>query len=99
GGGEAISRARRALEDWVVLGVETNRTLLRAVLDSEEFLSGDYSVDLVSRLGPPQKRPVPDAAWIAAALAFSSAAAPAGARGGAAASEPWDAPGSWRTGS
>jgi acetyl/propionyl-CoA carboxylase alpha subunit len=98
GRAEAISRARRALEDWVVLGVETNRTLLRAVLESEEFLSGDYSVDLVSRLGPRETRPAPDAAWIAAALALSAPAA-ASRAGAAAAPEPWDAPASWRAGS
>jgi acetyl/propionyl-CoA carboxylase alpha subunit len=34
----AIARARRALEDWVVLGVETNKALLSAVIDSKEFV-------------------------------------------------------------
>ena len=36
----AIGRARRALSEWVVLGVETNMPLLAAVLDSPEFASG-----------------------------------------------------------
>ena len=39
----AIARARRALADWVVLGVETNAPLLDAVLASEEFASGRYA--------------------------------------------------------
>jgi len=93
----AIARARRALEEWVVLGVETNHDLLRAVLASGEFESGDYSVDLVSHL-PARERPkAPDAAWVAAALAFSGPAPRAGAASPAVA-EPWDASTGWRAG-
>src|SRR5262249_1256207 len=43
----AVARARRALEDWIVLGVETNAPLLEAVLASAEFVSGNYATDLV----------------------------------------------------
>ena len=45
----AIDRAMRALSDWVVLGVETNRPLLAEVLRSEEFRSGRYATDLIGR--------------------------------------------------
>ncbi len=98
----AIERARRALHDWVVLGVETNRRLLAAVLDSEEFASGRYTTDLISRL--PAMPPVepPAAAWIAAARALGQAAvsrAAGTAEGPAPATDPWEEASGWRVGS
>ena len=66
----AIERARRALSEWVVLGVETNLPLLSAVLSSEEFASGSYDTGLVDRLPSRRDASVPDAAWVAAALAI-----------------------------
>ena len=93
--GAAIRRARRALEDWVVVGVETNAPLLAAVLESEEFVSGSYATDLVGRLSPLDLR-LPDAAWIAAAVALSERAAPQAAQG---APEPWSEASRWRSGS
>jgi acetyl/propionyl-CoA carboxylase alpha subunit len=90
-----IRRARRALAEWVVLGIETNRPLLKAVLESPEFESGRYATDLVSRLpalAPPRAS---DAAWIAAGLAFSERKPPAAARP---LREPWDAVSGWRAG-
>jgi len=91
----AVARARRAIEDWVVLGVETNLALLLAVLASEDFASGRYATDLVSRLPPLEDGPVADAAWIAAALELSS---PRTGSAPVARSEPWDAGTSWRVG-
>ena len=92
--GSCIARAHRALEDWVVLGVETNKALLSAVIDSEEFVSGNYATDFVPRLTLASPR-IPDAAWIAAALSFSDSkdgAVPVSLR------EPWDAATRWRAG-
>jgi acetyl/propionyl-CoA carboxylase alpha subunit len=98
----AIERARRALEDWVVLGVETNRPMLAAVLRSEEFVSGRYATDLVSRLPAPAVSEPPAAAWIAAARVLER---PAAAARGASPSEgpeppadPWSEPSAWRVG-
>ncbi len=94
----AIERARRALGEWVVLGVETNMPLLAAVVASEEFRSGRYDTGLVARLPPGAASPAPpDAAWAAAALAFAEpAAAPEGApsRG----RDPWNSLAGWRAG-
>jgi acetyl/propionyl-CoA carboxylase alpha subunit len=90
----AIARARRALVDWIVLGVETNLPLLSAALASEEFGSGRYATDLVPRLPALATPPVPDAVWIAAALELSAPAA----RGSDPRSEPWDAGTFWRAG-
>ncbi len=92
--GSCIARARRALEDWVVLGVETNKALLSAVIDSREFVSGYYATDFVPRLTLASSR-IPDAAWIAAALSFSDSRAEAVP---VVLPEPWDAATGWRSG-
>jgi acetyl/propionyl-CoA carboxylase alpha subunit len=95
----ALERARRALEDWVVLGVETNRALLSAVVASEEFASGRYATDLLSRL-PGLVRPVPPAAaWIAAAQSLSRAPEFSASDGARPAAEPWSNASGWRVGS
>jgi acetyl/propionyl-CoA carboxylase alpha subunit len=96
----AIERARRALADWVVLGVETNKRLLAAVLESEEFASGRYTTDLVSRLPPPRQAEPPAAAWIAAARVLGEAAAARAAIGGGdeGPADPWTEPSGWRVG-
>jgi acetyl/propionyl-CoA carboxylase alpha subunit len=93
----AIERARRALGEWVVLGVETNGRLLEAVLASQRFVSGAYTTDLIAQMPPLGGEDPPEAAWIAAALAPSPAAAggPSGASPG---TDPWDAGTSWRAG-
>ena len=97
----AIGRARRALAEWVVLGVETNMPLLAAVLDSPEFVSGKYDTGLVGRLPPGAAAPEPpEAAWTAAALAVSGPQAPAPGSGlsTSAVPDPWDGLAGWRAG-
>ena len=91
----AIERARRALSEWVVLGVETNLPLLQRVLDSRQFLSGRYSTDLIGGLPAAAPSDVPDAAWIAGALALGEGG---GAPDAPHRSEPWDETSSWRPG-
>jgi len=99
--GAAIARARRALSEWIVLGVETNLALLAAVLDAAGFVSGQYATDLVSRLPRGAGAPVaPDAAWIAAALAASEPSVRCAAAGAApSGGDPWDGLYGWRAGS
>ena len=91
----AIGRARRALSDWVILGVETNLPLLSAVLASEEFASGAYTTDLLDRLARPAPTKVPDVAWIAAALSLGGAGEAAGA---GPPRDPWNEVSGWRLG-
>jgi acetyl/propionyl-CoA carboxylase alpha subunit len=88
----AIERALRALQEWVVLGVETNGPLLQEVLRSDAFRSGDYSTDLVTSLPRSAPPPVPDAAWIAAALALREGSAAAAVR----VTDPWQSADGWR---
>jgi acetyl/propionyl-CoA carboxylase alpha subunit len=95
----AIERARRALAEWVVLGVETNGPLLSAVLGSEEFASGSYDTGLVGRLPSRRAPEPPDAAWVVAAWALQASGARVGPEGKVAprsASDPWSDAAGWR---
>ncbi|HEY6066690.1 MAG TPA: hypothetical protein VIY96_11055, partial [Thermoanaerobaculia bacterium] len=91
----AIARTLRALEGLVVLGVETNASLLAHVLRSPEFASGDYDTGILERLAPLAPPPVPPAAWIAAALALTERSGRGIARSAA---DPWEAANGWRPG-
>jgi acetyl/propionyl-CoA carboxylase alpha subunit len=94
----ALGRARRALADWIVLGVETNLPLLREVLDSGEFASGRYATDMVSHLPRRNEVPAPDGAWITAALTEASARESAEGHASSTASDPWRSLPGWRVG-
>jgi len=92
----AIERARRALTEWTVLGVETNAPVLEAVLGSDEFRSGEYTTDLVTRLPWTERAPAPDKVWLAAALALEDREETRGAE--TPGSDPWSALEGWRAG-
>ncbi len=99
----AVARARRALSEWVVLGVETNLPLLSAVLASPEFASGRYDTGLVARLPSRRGGHVPDAAWAVAGLALQGALgesrpsfAGASEDRSASAGDPWSGGSGWR---
>jgi acetyl/propionyl-CoA carboxylase alpha subunit len=92
----AIQRMLRAAKDWVILGVETNLPLLRAVLESEPFQSGRYATDLVASIALQDPPGPPPAAWIAAALAMSASGPAEAGRSGP--PDPWNEPSSWRAG-
>jgi acetyl/propionyl-CoA carboxylase alpha subunit len=93
----AIATGLRALSEWVVLGVETNAPLLRAVLADDAFRSGRYTTQILETLPRGEPRPAPDAAWIAAAVA-ESPPSPGAAGGPPIGADPWDAPSGWRLG-
>jgi acetyl-CoA carboxylase, biotin carboxylase subunit len=46
---EAISRMRRCLDEYVVKGITTNLTYLRAILEHSEFIEGSYDTTLLTR--------------------------------------------------
>jgi acetyl-CoA/propionyl-CoA carboxylase biotin carboxyl carrier protein len=92
----AIERAHRALEELVVLGIETNAPLLSALLRSDEFRSGDYDTGLVSRVPPPTVTAPPYPAWIAAAIALSEQRPTASDP--PASADPWSADSGWSPG-
>jgi 3-methylcrotonyl-CoA carboxylase alpha subunit len=92
----AIERALRALDELVVLGVETNVPLLARVLRSDEFRSGEYDTGLVSRLPRIEPAKPSDPAWLAAAIALAENA-DATPRPPSV-SDPWNAADGWRAG-
>jgi acetyl-CoA carboxylase biotin carboxylase subunit len=47
----AIGRALRALDEFEISGVPTTREVLREILDSDEFRSGDYSTSFLEEAG------------------------------------------------
>jgi acetyl-CoA carboxylase biotin carboxylase subunit len=47
----AIGRALRALDELEISGVPTTREVLREILDSDEFRSGDYSTSFLEEAG------------------------------------------------
>ena len=46
---EAIERARRALDEYVVKGITTNVSYLKAILSHPEFRGGDYDTGFLGR--------------------------------------------------
>jgi acetyl-CoA carboxylase, biotin carboxylase subunit len=71
---EAISRLRRALDEYTISGIRTNISLFRRILSEPEFLSGEIHTkwldELLTRPRPPAVHPRPGietAAAIAAA--------------------------------
>jgi len=74
---EAIARLKRALEEYYASGIKTNVALLRRILATPDFQSGDIHTrwldDFLSRPGPGSVAAgapshVEDAAMLAAAL-------------------------------
>jgi 3-methylcrotonyl-CoA carboxylase alpha subunit len=86
----AITRLRRALDDYAALGVTTNLPLLRAIIGHPAFAAGDTSTafleqhDLAASLRP--EDPPPNQALVAAAI-FQALQAPHLPR------DPWDTAG------
>ena len=48
---EAIARSRAALDELVVDGLVTNIPLHRALLDHPTFLTGEFTTNLLDRVG------------------------------------------------
>lgn len=46
---EAIMRMRRALSEYIILGVDTNLVLHKAILENSRFIAGDLDTDFISR--------------------------------------------------
>jgi propionyl-CoA carboxylase alpha chain len=89
---EAISRTRRALQDYRVVGIPTSIPFFLRLLEDPEFLAGRYDTGflggdwLARHMVEPE--PPSDAAFIAAAIArFEADRAPATAGTGAVATE------------
>ncbi len=65
---DAIGKMRRALDEFVILGVETTIPFCRFVMDHPNFLSGDFSIDFVRKHFQATELPGPDDDEILAAM-------------------------------
>ncbi|MEV4438249.1 acetyl-CoA carboxylase biotin carboxylase subunit [Streptomyces sp. NPDC049577] len=93
----ALRRLRAALADTVVLGVETNTGFLRRLLAHPDVASGALDTGLVDREAEAlAARPVPEEAYVAAALARHAALEPV--TSGGAWTDPFSVPTGWRLG-
>ncbi|GAB3584935.1 acetyl-CoA carboxylase biotin carboxylase subunit [Amycolatopsis endophytica] len=89
----ALHRLDRALAGTSVLGVTTNVTFLRALLDDPDVRSGKLDTGLVERrLGDLTAVAVPDEFFVAAAMDRLLGLMPADT------SDPWAVPSGWRLG-
>jgi len=89
----AVARMRRALSEFVILGVTTNIPLLRRILDAEAFAGGETDTGFLGRLPAAASRRPPTEA-IAAAFAASQGRALSA--GPAAPAGPWRETSGWR---
>jgi hypothetical protein len=46
---DAIKRMRRALSEYIIVGVDTNIALHKAIMENPRFVSGDLDTDFISR--------------------------------------------------
>jgi 3-methylcrotonyl-CoA carboxylase alpha subunit len=89
----AVARMRRALSEYVILGVTTNLPLLSRIASSDAFAAGEIDTAFLSRLPPDADGRPPAAAIAAAIFAARGSAAPPNER---AAATPWSEGGGWR---
>ncbi|MDT8323277.1 MAG: acetyl-CoA carboxylase biotin carboxylase subunit [Bacteroidota bacterium] len=67
---DAISKMRRALDEYVLEGVETTMPFCRFVMDHPKFIAGDFQIDFVQRHYRAELlAPLPEREEIAAAIA------------------------------
>ncbi len=46
---DCIKKMKRALEEYVIIGIDTNIQLHQKIIQSEEFLSGNYDINYMSK--------------------------------------------------
>ena len=73
---QAIRRMRRAIQETIILGIETNLRLHLDILAHEQFVNGRYDTSLLTTLELSEGADVPDEAFVAAALAAVEQQAP-----------------------
>jgi len=99
---EAIERMREALRRTVVLGVTTNLTRLRAIVEHPAFAAGELHTGFIAEhlAGPPALLSPPPEAVAAVAAVLSVGRGPGANAGpaGRSAPDPWSSLGPWRLG-
>lgn len=99
---DALDRMRWALERYVVLGVTTNIAFLRRLIEHPRFRTSDIHTQFLEEENIAcEPASIPDAAWVAAALASDQVAATSGGQMAGHAAKPsvtgpWNSGGGWR---
>jgi Biotin carboxylase len=48
---ECIAKMKRALEEYIIIGINTNIQLHQNIIQSSEFISGNYNINYMSKFG------------------------------------------------
>ena len=46
---DCIQKMKRALEEYIIMGIDTNIQLHQKIIQSDEFLSGNYNINFISK--------------------------------------------------
>ena len=46
---EALKKMKRALEEYVIMGINTNIQLHQKIIQSDEFIKGNYDINFMSK--------------------------------------------------
>ena len=46
---DCIQKMKRALEEYIIMGIDTNIQLHQIIIQSDEFLSGNYNINFISK--------------------------------------------------
>ena len=46
---DCIEKMKRGLEEYVIIGIDTNIQLHQRIIQSEDFISGNYDINYMSR--------------------------------------------------
>ena len=46
---DCIQKMKRALEEYIIIGIDTNIQLHQKIIQSDEFMSGKYDINYMSR--------------------------------------------------
>jgi acetyl-CoA carboxylase biotin carboxylase subunit len=46
---DCIQKMKRALEEYIIIGIDTNIQLHQKIIQSDEFISGNYDINYMSR--------------------------------------------------
>ncbi len=68
---ECLQRMRRALEDFIIEGIQTNLPLIQRIMDMTEFLSGEYNTESSRRSLMKSPAPAHDLRNLAVAAAVA----------------------------
>ena len=96
---ESWLRMRRALAEFVILGIPTNLTYLQAILETDAYRRGALTTHFLAdhlKDWKPEMVPLPDAGWAALALHDLVGGRTRGVTADASVASPWDTLSGWR---